>query len=351
MIGFRVDANEQIATGHLMRCMAIAKGFQRRGEKVIFFLAEEKETERLKAQNLTYVVLHSRWKDLEQELPILKKALKEHAVTKLIVDSYQATKDYLERLNQCVKVIYMDDMAEETYQIAGVIHYINWPWDATYRKSYECLDTVCMTGLEYTPLREEFYPAGEDNRKQNILLTTGGTDPYDVAGRLLEYVKEQQEEQGQLPKEVHFSVISGSMNQNKPHLEQLARENSWITLWENVNNMGELMRDSYLAVSAGGTTLYELCACKVPTVSFSFADNQEGFAREMGEHDIIFYAGDTRKEEQLIERIYNKLAQMWVDAQMCGAFREKMGRLVDGKGVDRIVDEVLKGEMDYGKED
>ena len=49
MIGFRVDANEQIATGHLMRCMAIAKGFQRRGEDVVFFLAEEKETERLEA--------------------------------------------------------------------------------------------------------------------------------------------------------------------------------------------------------------------------------------------------------------------------------------------------------------
>ena len=217
MIGFRVDANEQIATGHLMRCMAIAKGFQRRGEEVVFFLAEEKETERLKAQNLPYVVLHSQWNDLEQELPVLKKELRNHAVTRLIVDSYQAGKGYLESLNQCVKVIYMDDMAEDIYQIAGVIHYSNWPWDTTYTQQYEGLDTVCMAGMEYTPLRAEFYPSGEERRKKNILLTTGGTDPYDVAGRLLEYVKEQQVEQGQLPKEVHFSVISGSMNQNKPH--------------------------------------------------------------------------------------------------------------------------------------
>ena len=89
MIGFRVDANEQIATGHLMRCMAIAKGFQRRGEEVVFFLAEEKETERLKAQNLPYVVLHSQWNDLAQELLVLKKELKEHGVTRLIVDSYR----------------------------------------------------------------------------------------------------------------------------------------------------------------------------------------------------------------------------------------------------------------------
>ena len=308
----------------------------------MFFLAEEKETQRLKAQNLPYVVLHSQWNDLEQELAVLKKELKEHAVTRLIVDSYQATKSYLESLNQCVKVIYMDDMAEEIYHIAGVIHYSNWPWDANYKKSYEGLNTVCMAGMEYTPLREEFYPSGEEYRKQNILLTTGGTDPYDVAGRLLEYAKEQQAEQEQLPKEVHFSVISGSMNQNKPHLEQLARENGWITLWENVNNMGELMRDSYLAVSAGGTTLYELCACKVPTISFSFADNQEGFTEEMGEQGILFYAGDARKEERLIEIIYNKLVEMWNEEKLCGQFRGNMGRLVDGKGVERIVDQVLE---------
>lgn len=342
MIGFRIDANEKIATGHLMRCMAIAKGFRRRGEEVLFFLAEEKETQRLKEQNIPYIVLHSQWNDLEQELPVLKKRLREYAVTRLIVDSYQATKGYLESLNQCVEVIYIDDMAEEIYQIAGVIHYSNWQWDLSYKKRYEGLDTVCMAGMEYTPLREEFYPSEEVCVKKNILLTTGGTDPYDVAGRLLEYVKESQRERGKLPAQVHFFVISGSMNQNKPHLEKLAGENSWITLCENVNNMGELMRDSYLAVSAGGTTLYELCACKVPTISFSFADNQEGFTEEMGEQGIMFYAGDARKEKRLIEIVYNKLAEMWKDEKICGQFREKMGRLVDGKGVERIVDKILE---------
>lgn len=342
MIGFRVDANEEIATGHLMRCMAIAKGFQRRGEEVVFFLAEEKETKRLEAQNIPYIVLHSQWNDLEQELPVLESLLKEYAVTRVIVDSYQATKNYLERLNQYVKVIYIDDMAEAIYQIAGVIHYSNWPWDRTYKKHYEDLDTVCMVGMEYMPLREEFYPAGEESRKKNILLTTGGTDPYDIAGRLLEYVKEVQREQKKLPDEVHFFVISGSMNQNKPHLKKLASENGWVTLCENVNNMGELMRNSYLAVSAGGTTLYELCACKVPTISFSFADNQEGFTEEMGEQGILFYAGDARKEKRLVEIIYNKLVEMWRDEKICGQCKEKMGRLVDGKGVERIVDKVLE---------
>ena len=341
MIAFRVDANEQIATGHLMRCMAIAKGFQKKGEKVLFFLAEEKETQRLKEQNIPYIVLHSNWNALEQELPVLKQLLEQHSIKKLIVDSYQATPYYLQDLNQSVKVIYMDDMAEHQYSVAGVIHYSNWPWDTTYEKRYENSGTTCMVGMKYTPLREEFYPSKEQSIKKNILLTTGGTDQYNVAGRLLEYVKKQKEKQDTFDN-VHFLVISGSLNQNKPFLQQLANENSWITLCENVNNMGELMRNSYLAVSAGGTTLYELCACKVPTVSFSFADNQEGFTEEMGQQGIMYYAGDARRREDLIEVIYNKLWELWNNEDLCGQYREKMGQLVDGKGVERIVERIMK---------
>lgn len=385
MIGFRVDANEVIATGHLMRCMAIAKGFQKQGEEVMFFLAEEKETNRLKAQNIPYTILHSKWNVLEQEIPDLKQSLKKYHITKLIVDSYQVTVPYLESLNQCVKVIYIDDMGEVVYPVSAVIHYSNWEWDTTYEERYKGTDILCMSGMKYTPLREEFYPNEEkaeeidieeksveteviddiekhesvNNKKENnttkntgnkknILITTGGTDQYNIAGRLLEYFinKNMSKQQNNFRQNniqinnMHFLVISGSMNQNKSFLEKLANENETITLYENVNNMGELMRNSYLAVSAGGTTLYELCACRVPTVCFSFADNQEGFTNEMGTQGVMCYAGDARKREDIIENIYENLMKLWNDEQLCGQYQKKMGRLVDGKGVERIVERV-----------
>lgn len=69
--------------------MAIAKGFQRKGQEVIFFLAEEKETKRLEDQNIPYIVLHSDWRNLEQEFSLLEELLEKYSITKLIVDSYQ----------------------------------------------------------------------------------------------------------------------------------------------------------------------------------------------------------------------------------------------------------------------
>lgn len=344
MIGFRVDANEKIATGHLMRCMAIAKGFQKTGEQVLFFLAEEKETERLKAHNIPYVVLHSQWNDLETEIPVLVRYIEKFSIEKLIVDSYQATKVYLERINEATDVFYMDDMAEETYKIAGVIHYSNWPWDEKYKNSYKDSNTICMAGMEYTPLRDEFYPFLGKREKRSVLLTTGGTDPYNVEGKILEYVKRQRiKNMGAFTfwHNVQFLVISGSMNQNKKFLKKLEDENDWITLYENINNMGELMRKSYVAVSAGGTTIYELCACEVPIISFSFANNQEGFAAEMGKQGILYYAGDARKNENLVETICEELRMLWKDDNACEQYRQKMKQIVDGKGVERIVEGML----------
>ena len=45
--------------------------------------------------------------------------------------------------------------AVDFYKIAGVIHYSNWPWDEKYKNSYKDSNTICMAGMEYTPLRND----------------------------------------------------------------------------------------------------------------------------------------------------------------------------------------------------
>lgn len=54
MIIFRADANETVATGHLMRCMTIAEACREKGVECEFWLAEDKETERLRQAGFSY---------------------------------------------------------------------------------------------------------------------------------------------------------------------------------------------------------------------------------------------------------------------------------------------------------
>ena len=101
MIVFRADANETVATGHLMRCMTIAEACREKGAECEFWLAEDKETERLKTAGFPYRILGSRWDELEEELPLLQKQFEKleaqgKKISYLVVDSYQANSHYLE---------------------------------------------------------------------------------------------------------------------------------------------------------------------------------------------------------------------------------------------------------------
>ena len=52
MIGIRVDSNSIIATGHMMRCITIARQLLSIGGSVTFFIADE-ESERLLGKNIS----------------------------------------------------------------------------------------------------------------------------------------------------------------------------------------------------------------------------------------------------------------------------------------------------------
>lgn len=115
-----------------------------------------------------------------------------------------------------------------------------------------------------------------------------------------------------------------------------------IHLHESVDNMADIMKECDFAVSAGGTTLYELCAVGVPTVVFSMADNQVEFVKAFDEKGAAKYAGDVRKDRRLVQKIVT-----WGTAAVENpGFRKRMSdmarSLIDGKGAERIADAILE---------
>ena len=97
------------------------------------------------------------------------------------------------------------------------------------------------------------------------------------------------------------------------------------------------MRRCQLAVSAGGTTLFELCACGIPTVCFSFADNQKPGTIGMGSRDIMQYAGDAR-DTDVTGHILEGLLRLLQSPTLRQEYASRMKRLVDGRGAGRIAD-------------
>lgn len=333
MIGFRVDANEVIATGHLMRCIAIASVCIRRGEKCIFFLAEEKETFRLEERGIPYRILNTDWKDMNSEKSELFSAIREEQPDCMVVDSYQVTGEYLSWLDGIIPVLYIDDMEKERYSVTAVLHYSQWEGSADCQKRYAGTKTKVLAGMEYVPLREEFAKHENHVRTKSILITTGGTDPYNIAGRLLQECICKSEFSGYT-----FQAVIGSMNQYEKELREFEKRFNNVFIHKNIKNIGEYMSCCESAVSAGGTTLFEMCASGIPTVCFSFADNQQEFAREMGIRNIMLYAGDARENMYIEQRMCEQLIKFVNNGLMRKQYSDRMMRLVDGHGCERIAD-------------
>ncbi|MCR4553464.1 MAG: UDP-2,4-diacetamido-2,4,6-trideoxy-beta-L-altropyranose hydrolase [Succinivibrionaceae bacterium] len=340
-IAIRVDANEIVATGHLVRDIAIANQLRKHNAEVLFILAEAKQLDRLEQNKFPYRILHSDWRKLDEELPLLKKLIAEEQVDLIMVDSYSASNLYLADLNGILPVIYIDDLSKEIYDIAMVIHYIPNIDETEYKLRYRNASPVTMvfTGLEFCPLRDEFSNLlyrDIQARPMNILLTTGGTDPLNLEFKILNKILSSSE-LGNFT----VDVIIGDLSTHFKELDELRRKNpARVRLHQNVVHMSDFMSNSRIAVSACGTTLYELCTCGLPSVAFAIADNQLKVGEYMDRMQLINYCGDARKckiEDLVIEQV-EKLAG---NEELLTRISSSIVDAVDGDGTERIAEKII----------
>ena len=356
LVIIRTDANSNISSGHLMRCLSIADACQRLGMKVYFLVSDNESDTFVNSMlgNLQTVCSHlilpnADYGDLEQELSILPHTLKKmiaqegcsYDTTVFLLDSYFVTSKYLESLKGNIKTAYIDDLQLFDYPVDLVINYDMIPADkqAAYEAAYQ-QSGKALLGPAYTPLRQQFHNIDYNVRNQvnDILVTTGGSDPCHLC---LEVVRHFTSMKNTVFPILH--IILGKYNEDRNALLALAEELPFLQLHENVTDMATLISHCDLAISASGTTLYELCAVGVPTISFTMADNQLTAAHAFAEAGAIPCAGDIRTEkEQVIDNILSFMAEMSQSIDKRKSAHDAMSRLVDGKGASRIAEALRK---------
>lgn len=379
MVVIRADANSKIGMGHVMRCLSVADVLLKRGEEVLFVTADDTPVPLLTKKGVPYRVLHTDYADMEAELPELWEVLRElpqgaespdaalaQKNTSILVDSYYVTEKYLAALKKRITTIYMDDIYAFSYPVDMLINYNIYGEEMGYEKDAAFADTKLLLGTEYVPLREEFsagagyaqsrkelsaetenvtpaedrlHQTAEQGRTADggILITTGGSDSFNLAGQLLMEAMKYD-----ALKEKEYHVVSGSLNPHIGELQALAQKHENIHIHCNVTNMAELMAESEVALSAGGSTLYELCAVGVPVIAFSFAENQERLVQTFVKRGIAQYGGNYRTDgNKMIQNTIAGLEKLCGDEALKTEYRRKALQLVDGRGAERIAEALL----------
>lgn len=333
MIYIRTDMNSTIATGHMMRCLAIADAIKERGGGACFLIADDNAVSLLKKRGYEYVVLGTDWENMESELPQLEVLIRERHISKILVDSYRVTRRYLKWLQERIWTSYIDDINAFLYPVDGLVCYANYWKKFNYEKRYA--GTELRMGMAYVPLRKAFERCAPKQIKEQIekvLVLSGGSDPYDMIRRIVRTISNEIN--------VETDVICGAYYPGYEAICAEYRQQEKIRFHRAVDNVEMYMKNADIAVSAGGMTLYELCACGTPAISYSMADNQLDNVRQFETDGLIPYAGDAREslvEEQLAAILQQRAkSRMWREEQS-----RRMQRMVDGNGAGRIAEWLL----------
>lgn len=336
MIWIRADANKNIGTGHVMRCLSIAAALQDCGRKVCFLVADEAPVELLQSRGQAYRILHTSYDKMGEELEQLCEMAEQEKPELLLIDSYYVTPEYLKALGKVVPTAYVDDKNMFPYPVDVLINYNIYGDMLPYREQAAKANIKFLLGASYAPLREEFREQEYVVREQveQVLITTGGSDKYNLAGQILESVLAEKE-----LCDLQYHVVSGAFNQNLPKLEALQKKHPNIHIHQNVTKMSELMKGCDVAITAGGSTMYELSAIGVPIICFSFVDNQEKIVETFVQKELVCFGGNyLTEQEKLMTNVSDALKLLVKCKELRDTYSEKTRSLIDGQGARRLAD-------------
>ena len=292
---FRADGNRDIGSGHIMRCSSIASALDSLGARAIFAVSDDASASMARVQGLDARVLGGEARCLgADDAARLADLARAEGATAILIDTYAVTDAFFTALRTALarrfappcpappRICLIDDAftfadgATTRPVVRDVDVVVNYSLDFSvcdYVTFTEAGGTA-LVGPSFAPLRPEFASAGFEvgDEVRRVLVTCGSTNPARVLEKMAQTVLRT------LP-DAHLDVVVGM---NATFAGDACRT-SRVTLHDNPSHMASLMSAADLAVSAAGTTVYELIAVGTPSIVFPLVDNQRRNAREFAQ--------------------------------------------------------------------
>ncbi|MBI5698790.1 UDP-2,4-diacetamido-2,4,6-trideoxy-beta-L-altropyranose hydrolase [Candidatus Saganbacteria bacterium] len=337
---FRVDSSPKIGLGHLMRCLTLGEALVDKGVKVSFIcrglqddIRELVEGKGIKTQELPDRSTASAAADAEDTKRIILRETPRPDW--LVVDNYGLDKSWESPMRAVVKnIMVIDDLADRSHDCDVLL-------DQNYFENLEnrydgLIPDNCAKylGPKYVLLRKEFVKTEKsarerDDRVRRVMISFGGADPTNETAKALGAIK-------RLGKpDFAIDVVVGALNPNRKEVETLCAMIPEAVIYYQTNKIAQIMAAADIAIGSGGATTWERCFLGLPTITLVLAENQAKVAEDLDGRNIIINLGWYNKitEDDLALAVKNLIADPGKRRVMSLAGR----RLVDGKGVERII--------------
>jgi UDP-2,4-diacetamido-2,4,6-trideoxy-beta-L-altropyranose hydrolase len=333
---FRADASSRTGSGHIMRCLALAQACQDAGGETRFATAEIASALEWRVGTITghapLRVSGAAGSDMDASETIALAKASEAAW--VVLDGYCFGGDFQTAIKSARRqVLAVDDYGHaEHYSADLVLNQNLHATDALYQNRERF--TELLLGTRFALLRREFQSWRKWNRNcngngRNVLVTLGGADPDNVTTRVVRELRSAG------LRHLRIEVVLGGANLHRQSiLDEAAKAEGSIHVQESVTDMGPLMAWADVAISAAGSTCWELAFMGLPAILISLAENQIPIGSSLDKAGAATYIGDATSTAP--GAIATCLCEMIASSELRSRMSLVGRALVDGQGADRV---------------
>lgn len=348
---FRVDASLEMGSGHVMRCLTLAKALREHGHHCLFIGREHPGNLNGLVRDQGFEVyglppgnerdddlFHSHWLGASQieDQQQCRQVISELRPDWLVVDHYALD----ERWESAVvpvgcRALVIDDLADRHHQCDLLLDQ-NLGRCADQYLPWVPVNCCVLAGPAYALLRSEFAelrPASLLRRAtalpREILLTLGGVDLDNYTGAILEALK-----RCDLPDDIRFTVVMGATAPNLDSVRSIAKGCPWpVEVLSGIKDMASRMADADLAIGAGGGTSWERCCLGLPTLLVVLAENQRPAGNALQATGAVQLIDVTAELSSQLNEAFKRLLSASALTPMVRA----SSQIADGHGVSRVI--------------
>jgi UDP-2,4-diacetamido-2,4,6-trideoxy-beta-L-altropyranose hydrolase len=358
-VAFRVDSSIFMGSGHLMRCLTLAKHLASITSEVVFIsrsnldhlsdliisegfpliqLSPIRQSE-LNVDPTEEISLNS-WLGVSQyqDARETSEVIRGQNFDWIVVDHYALDHRWERILKKQVKrILVIDDLANRSHD-CDILLDQNWLSNKDSR--YDLLTSEkCqkLLGPKYALLRPEFHKQRKTLKIrgpeiQRVFVCFGAVDSDNLTTLAVRSLS------GTSLSRLDVDVVIGARHPHRNQVEDAISARPKTKLFIQTQNIAAIMASADLAIGAGGSTNWERFCLNLPSVVVTTADNQVVINKELAENSFISLLGNQKEvtREKLELNLCNIINQKQFN------FNLEMYEGCDGLGACRVADRLLE---------
>ncbi len=323
----RADASPVQGTGHVMRCLTLSEELTRRGHQVLLM------TNTSEVEWLERVIQDSHvaaMRVTQHDLPIGECLAQSPDF--VVVDSYEIPAEEISQLARNVPVLAIVDG-----DARGIVatEYLDHNLGSELEKWPDDVSSKILAGSTFALIRDAILAQRREKpwviqgKLPHLVAVMGGSDPTGTIVRVAQAISRLR---GKCTATV---VVSEKWHEQ---VQELFDDQQDIEIISPTVELPRILASADIAISASGTSAWELCSLGIPSILIAVVENQSQSLQRMIEHNLVLGIDVTRGGTiDVTTEVETMVGSLIENDRLREQLSQECAKYFDGSGKARVV--------------